>query len=1099
MNDFGLHRFFVLILCIILPLSIFSQTPDANYVLTETMLDADGTRKITSVQYYDGLGCPTLTIQDGINGNSCTTNYVLKEYDGNGREYRTWQPISGSSLDYDGNITNKAVDAMAYSQTSYDALDRAMFISTPGSDMNGKGRTIEYTTNPQGSVKQYVASENGVQQSGYCLANTLQGEKTTDEDGHTVETFKDFFGNVVLERRNETNDTYYVYDGVQHLRYVLSPMYQENDDLNKYAYQYTYDDYGRIQTKKLPGCGTCRYSYDSAGRMISSKDGNGIIRFYLYDALGRLAVQGRCGSMQPYNMPYSNTSLTSDSGVLGTGYSQPIGYMLTGAVLEIANYYDNYAVLENTAIITDGTIRLALTNGSPVCATGFLTAQTQRASDGTLLHSAYYYDIRGNVTDRRETMPDGVVMKTETTYSFTNKPTSVTTSLMAGGKAYTVMETNEYCPSSGKLKKTFVGYGDNVPTVLYSHSYDNYGRISEKSAQNSLTTTYGYDLRGRLTALTNFFESDIVFGEQLTYNDRYFNGNINSIAYSTFNDDTDARNHYEYEFEYDGLDRLTAADYHSMNENDDSDYSEYSAYNANGAPVSMQRYGRKSNGQYGVIDNLQYTYDGNQVTSIKDNSGISLSYANSFEFRDGADSAVEYTYDDNGNMTRNLNSGIGLVEYDELNRPRRIQFTGGHNIQYVYAADGRKLKTIHQTAIDNLPAVTAGAKLDLTPATLKSQTVTYYMGGFQIRNGVLDRYQLPSGDGYIAFNNSRQVQVKDKKTGKTYTTWQTVTSSETLLNPNYRVAQANEPYYYIKDHLGSNVMIADNYNTLINYYPSGGHWFDEGNRLFGTAPRYTYNGKEHDKSFGFNMIDYGARMYDPTMAMWTQVDPMAEKYYGISPYVYCAGNSINSIDPDGREKLNWLNLSSPANMNQSLEYKRFNDDKNTINIWAHGNELGLTLSYMKGGSWIERRITNAKDMVEVLKQTSVLWKEHVEKGKDITIVLHSCSTSEFAESLSGNELFKDVTIIAPDKDLYVITGKGTHSFYKNGYDIRTGIGLYKGSVVGNRIFRNEDGKIVGNGKWNAFVNGQLKKSLSGFFSPDYLPGASRFSYNLLCK
>ncbi len=33
---------------------------------------------------------------------------------------------------------------------------------------------------------------------------------------------------------------------------------------------------------------------------------------------------------------------------------------------------------------------------------------------------------------------------------------------------------------------------------------------------------------------------------------------------------------------------------------------------------------------------------------------------------------------------------------------------------------------------------------------------------------------------------------------------------------------------------------------------------------------------------------------------WLSVDPLAEKYPNYSPYVYCANNPINAIDPDGR-------------------------------------------------------------------------------------------------------------------------------------------------------------------------------------------------------
>ena len=31
-------------------------------------------------------------------------------------------------------------------------------------------------------------------------------------------------------------------------------------------------------------------------------------------------------------------------------------------------------------------------------------------------------------------------------------------------------------------------------------------------------------------------------------------------------------------------------------------------------------------------------------------------------------------------------------------------------------------------------------------------------------------------------------------------------------------------------------------------------------------------------------------MYDPLTARWTAQDPLAEKYYAVSPYAYCLGN-----------------------------------------------------------------------------------------------------------------------------------------------------------------------------------------------------------------
>ena len=51
---------------------------------------------------------------------------------------------------------------------------------------------------------------------------------------------------------------------------------------------------------------------------------------------------------------------------------------------------------------------------------------------------------------------------------------------------------------------------------------------------------------------------------------------------------------------------------------------------------------------------------------------------------------------------------------------------------------------------------------------------------------------------------------------------------------------------------------------------------------------------------GLNTYDYGARQYNPILGRWDRMDPLCEKYYSISPYVYCVNNPVNAIDPDGR-------------------------------------------------------------------------------------------------------------------------------------------------------------------------------------------------------
>ena len=80
-----------------------------------------------------------------------------------------------------------------------------------------------------------------------------------------------------------------------------------------------------------------------------------------------------------------------------------------------------------------------------------------------------------------------------------------------------------------------------------------------------------------------------------------------------------------------------------------------------------------------------------------------------------------------------------------------------------------------------------------------------------------------------------------------------------------------------------------------------------------SALRYRFGGKEiagkkvsvstgaPAAAAGSPYLDFGARVYDPRTAAWLSQDPLAEKYYGISPYSYAGDCPISIIDPNGRD------------------------------------------------------------------------------------------------------------------------------------------------------------------------------------------------------
>ena len=189
-----------------------------------------------------------------------------------------------------------------------------------------------------------------------------------------------------------------------------------------------------------------------------------------------------------------------------------------------------------------------------------------------------------------------------------------------------------------------------------------------------------------------------------------------------------------YDFAYDGLNRLEESAYGEGADlsQSKSHYSEHVlSYSPNGSIERLQRYGKKNNGTFGLIDDLTYSYNGNQIKAISDKAG-SLLYNGSFDFKDGANADVEYFYDTNGALIKDLNKGISNIEYDVLGNLKCITFSNGFKTKYVYDAAGNKLRTTHESAVTN---------------------TTDYVGNFVFEDGKLSKYLFDGG--YCSFDQNQ--------------------------------------------------------------------------------------------------------------------------------------------------------------------------------------------------------------------------------------------------------------------------------------------------------------------------------------------------------
>ncbi len=991
---------------------------DQNYIKTSTALTADANSPmITTVQYFDGLGRPSQTVQMGMTPEGADLVSFTK-YDGVGREWRNWLPAPfdgnfGQFIDensFTSNAATKYNDNKPYTEIKYESspLNRIeeQFGAGTSWHTNNKRITTAYSTNDD-NIANYSVNESGnlVRGNNYD-SGTLYKTIVSDEDGKPVTEYKDKLGQVIMKQSGSDVYTYFVYNDLGQLSYVIPPIAADslpntvgpiNDDdgvLKRYAYLYKYDERGNQTYKRLPGCEPVLMVYDKANRLILSQDGNQELKqqwlVNKYDVLGRLLYTGIIEDSISHEDLIADLqdeiiteSWNTDVDIDNTGYT--CGTFTPERLLTI-NYYDNYSFvsLTDNSLNYDASKENQFGNKHP-SAKGLLTGTRTYLLDGSNNYTAtaQYYDFKGQVIQRRSSNHLGGHDYEYNQYNFNGNVTKTLKEHNIDGQS-TVTELYVY-DYDHALRPTTVNYTLNNKdrVLLASNKYDELGRLVEKKRHsNADTEQFEYNIRGWATKIkSGDFEQNLYYNTAFPNTTPCYNGNISRSTWK-YNGTT-----HGYSYWYDALNRITGAV-----QNLDNDYTEYFTYDKQGNITVLERYGNS----YSELDNMELTYNGNQLKRVYDDEGSKNLY-NTKEYNDRANEETEFFYDANGNLTADLDRNIVTIKYNLLNLPELIQFKNGCQIKHTYSAGGQKLSSRYIT-------VNAGVYQPLNQGQVienldvnENDNVTVdgmdYIGNIEYQ---IYRYF----DWDVTFEPAELKYIYRLHNPEGFATNATTTNG-----PIYS--------YYRKDHLGNNREVWRASYTWgstthpaatvqrTQYYPSGLPWKSNNGDNPGSQP-YKYGGKEFVEMHGLDEYDSDARWYYPAIMRTTTMDPLAEKYYDISPYAWCGNNPVRFVDPDGMYYYDW----------QTKEYKT---DAGEVVSWDE----------VKANNFKEPNIYN----IEYSSSSKLSVEEFFEKSDPIGVIWSAIKNKRLEEILQkqigvGAEWVEGMpTIIKKNDKILVVSSK----------------------------------------------------------------------------
>lgn len=660
-----------------------------SYSPTEPIQDRtelSSNNSLINISYYDYFG---RRIQDNLHKQSPDGNDLvsLTEYDMSGRISRRWSGIpylkdgaivSAPAMAWASEETLK--DSTAYTDIEYDILDRIKKLSGPGKIWkdNKINTRSSYSINNSGCRRFIIGKDGTIIGAGYYKDSTLRVETTFDEDGFNTNLYYDSRGHKILERRydfaNDINlDTYYVYDDLSRLRFVLPPEASDIDDIslaiNDYAFIYKYGKAGRLTWKKIPGSGWTRYLYDRHNDVIGRQDSlmraSGLFELTVPDNFGREAVKVVVDNSFPDSLECIDLRVTYDvdsKSYIWDSSSEYKKYQIPEIKdirhLISMNFYDSY---QNPAYASEP---LSNPITSDADTHGLLTG-TFRASVSSddIVYSSFLYDYRGRIVETTASISNNYSNKVETRYNFIGDIQSKIETATVNGRTDALNKEMEY-DIAGRLIKETSRLNNSKPAVV-SFSYGDSGLEGQTVFQlndSTFNIADTYNIRGWLTSRrSKEFEIKVEYESAELTGRALYSGLISAVQW---NFPQIRRIPQVYAFGYDLLSRLTGGITFNMNKV----HNESLSYDRNGNIYRVLRIGPNK-----TYTNIQHKHHGNQLL---------LSFIN--------DKEAHYTYDGNGNMIYDGADNLD-IRYNYLNQIRMISRDGHKLADYVFTSDGTKL------------------------------------------------------------------------------------------------------------------------------------------------------------------------------------------------------------------------------------------------------------------------------------------------------------------------------------------------------------------------------------------------------------------------